>query len=162
MAQVLQVFYADELLDTILLIIIFAVLLGVVARMYVRRKRRKMAQGLQVFNADGNAIFDSSTHTCRLLGSVTIKRVVDSKTGRPISGYEGEIEIPLGKGERLFIIKTTVAIYNRNGVKIHLGDRMYSDDTCFYVSENKIVYTTPTYSGYSSLTTEYKVYYGVY
>lgn len=120
-----------------------------------------MAQGLQVFDAGGNTIFDSSTHTCRLLGSVLIKRVVD-KNGCPISGYEGEIEIPLDKGELLFIIKTTVAIYNRNGAQIHLGDRMYSDDTCFYVSGNKIVYVTPTYSQYSSLTTEYKVYYGVY
>lgn len=58
MVQVLQVFDADELLDTILLIIIFAVLLGAVARMYVRWKRRRMAQGLQVFDKDGSLDVD--------------------------------------------------------------------------------------------------------
>lgn len=119
MAQGLQVFDAGELLDTILLIIIFAVLLGAVARMYVRWKRRRMAQGLQVFDKDGRVDVDLADVPSKVLGTYTINTTA------------GSITVPTGKP--WFVMIGSPKAYQSIW---HHGDREY--EPTVYVSGNKI------------------------
>lgn len=121
MAQGLKVFDfdADGLLSIILLIIIVAALLGVVARMYVLWKGKKMAQGLQVFDADGNLDVDLADVPSKVLGTYTINTT------------KGSITVPMGKP--WFIMIGTPEAYQ--SIWQH-GDKEYIPTV--YVSGNKI------------------------